>query len=272
MTATSSGTCCRTRRAARKFRAVQMVFQDPFGSLNPAPHRGQRARRRRCASTSSRPKADIAARVRELLEQVHLPADAAERYPHEFSGGQRQRIGIARALAARAADADRATSRSRRSTSRCRRRSSTCSSSCRNGSALTLVFITHDLRLVRHLTDRVAVMYLGRVVEVAETQALFAAPAPPLHAGPARRGADHRGGEAPERPRHHRRTAEPARPAARLRLPSPLPGRGRALPDRAPEPRCAAWRRARRAPRGVPSRAPIGRPPIGRPPIGRRKP
>ena len=103
----------------------------------------------------------------------------AERYPHELSGGQRQRVGIARALAMRARASSCATSRCRRSTCRSRRRSSTCSRSCRREFGLTYLFIAHDLAVVRHISDRVVVMYLGKVMEIADRDALYAKPLHP---------------------------------------------------------------------------------------------
>ncbi len=164
-----------------KFRAAQMVFQDPFGSLNPRLTVGG-ALAEVVRVHKLRPPGEVAARVRELLDQVHLPADAAERYPHEFSGGQRQRIGIARALAAEPLMliADEPVSALDVSV---QAQIVNLFLELQERLALTLVFITHDLRLVRHLTERVAVMYLGRVVEVAETQALFAHPRHPYTKG-----------------------------------------------------------------------------------------
>ena len=105
-------------------------------------------------------------RVQELMRIVGLNPYFANRYPHEFSGGQRQRIGIARALAVTRRSSS-PTSRSRRWTCRSRRRSSTCWRSCRTV-GLTYLFIAHDLTVVRHISDRVAVMYLGKIVELTD--------------------------------------------------------------------------------------------------------
>ena len=117
----------------------------------------------------------------ELMELVGLNPEHANRYPHEFSGGQRQRIGVARALALRP-EADRAaTSRCRRSTSRSRPRCSTCSRTCRSEFDLTYLFIAHDLSVVQHISDRVAVMYLGKIVEMAGGQTLYRNPEAPVH-------------------------------------------------------------------------------------------
>ena len=103
----------------------------------------------------------------------------ADRYPHEFCGGQRQRIGIARALALEPELHRAATSRSRRWTSRSRRRSSTCCKDLQDEFGLTYLFIAHDLRVVEHISDRVAVMYLGEIVELADKRELFRHPLHP---------------------------------------------------------------------------------------------
>ncbi|HEY0421398.1 MAG TPA: oligopeptide/dipeptide ABC transporter ATP-binding protein [Acetobacteraceae bacterium] len=164
--------------ARRRFnRRVQMVFQDPYGSLNPRMTVGA-ALAEALSVHGVVPPADIPARVAELLDTVHLPADAAARYPHEFSGGQRQRIGIARALAVEPAVivADEPVSALDVSV-QAQIVNLFLELQARLG--LTLVFITHDLRLVRHLTHRVAVMYLGRIVEIGPTAEIFAAPRHP---------------------------------------------------------------------------------------------
>ncbi len=158
-------------------RQVQMVFQDPFGSLNPRMTVGA------CLAEVLSvhrvvAKAGIAARVAELLSLVHLPADAAGRRPHEFSGGQRQRIGIARALAVAPAVliADEPVSALDVSV---QAQIVNLLLELQQRLGLTLVFITHDLRLVRHLAHRVAVMYLGRMVEIGPMAELFAHPRHP---------------------------------------------------------------------------------------------
>jgi oligopeptide/dipeptide ABC transporter ATP-binding protein len=125
--------------------------------------------------------AAIAARVVELLDLVRLPADAADRYPHEFSGGQRQRIGIARALAVEpdCLIADELVSALDVSV---QAQIVNLLLELQERLHLTVLFIAHDLRLVRHISHRVAVMYLGAIVELADTERLFTRPAHPYSA------------------------------------------------------------------------------------------
>jgi len=167
------GRRARSRADAR----VQMVFQNPFSSLNP---------RRRVGDQIADPMATLGivpgprrqVRVEELLEQVGLAATAARRYPHQYSGGQRQRIAIARALAAEpsvivldeplssldASAQAQVANLLRRLTRELK---------------VGMLLISHDLAIVRHIADRVAVMYLGLVVEAAPTRRLWGAPLHP---------------------------------------------------------------------------------------------
>ena len=158
-------------------RHMQVVFQDPFSSLNPRQRiRDVIAEPLRNFSLASG--AALDARVAELLEQVGLPASAMDRLPHEFSGGQRQRIGIARALAP-APDllvCDEAVSALDVSV---KAQIVNLLLGLQERLGLALLFISHDLAIVEHLTHRVAVMYLGRIVELADRHTMFASPRHP---------------------------------------------------------------------------------------------
>jgi peptide/nickel transport system ATP-binding protein len=164
-------------RLAAFRRQVQMVFQDPFDSLNPRMSIGT-AIGEVLAIHGMRGKAARAARVTELLQLVGLPGDYADRYPHEFSGGQRQRIGMARALATGPSliVADEPVSALDVSVQvqiiNLMRR-------LQADMGISYLFIAHDLAVVRTMCARVAVMYLGRVVESGPTEALFEKPAHP---------------------------------------------------------------------------------------------
>ncbi|WP_216320496.1 ABC transporter ATP-binding protein [Deinococcus aestuarii] len=158
-------------------RRVQMIFQDPFSSLNPRMTVGQTLREA-LSVHKMRPPAEIPARVRELLSLVGLPPEAEGRLPHEFSGGQRQRIGIARALAVepQCLVADELVSALDVSV---QAQVVNLLLELQERLGLTVLFVAHDLRLVRHLSHRVAVMYLGSVVEVAGTDDVFERPKHP---------------------------------------------------------------------------------------------
>ncbi len=164
-------------RELRDFRAkAQIVFQDPFGSLDP------RFRVRAVVSEGMAhlglDRAARDARVVELLELVELSADAADRFPHEFSGGQRQRISIARALAVgpRLLVADEPVSALDVSV---QSKILNLMADLQGRLDLTYLFISHDMSVVRHIADRVAVMYLGKIVEIAPADELFENPRHP---------------------------------------------------------------------------------------------
>ncbi|MFF9811028.1 ABC transporter ATP-binding protein [Streptomyces coeruleorubidus] len=158
-------------------RDVQMIFQDPYGSLNPrhtigtivsAPFRLQ----------GVEPEGGVKQEVQRLLELVGLSPEHYNRYPHEFSGGQRQRIGIARALALkpRMVVADEPVSALDVSI---QAQVVNLMDDLQDELGLTYVIIAHDLSVVRHVSDRIAVMYLGKIVELADRDSLYAGPMHP---------------------------------------------------------------------------------------------
>jgi peptide/nickel transport system ATP-binding protein len=155
-------------------RQMQVIFQDPYGSLNPRLSVDAIVREglevHGIGTRTSR-----SAKVAELLTLVGLSADAATRRPHEFSGGQRQRIGIARALAVepRFIVADEAVSALDVSI---QAQIVNLLQDLQRQLGLTLLFISHDLRVVEHVSNRVAIMYLGRIVEVGDRAKIFGAP------------------------------------------------------------------------------------------------
>ena len=159
-------------------RRVQVVFQDPFSSLNPRMRvrdiLAEPMRNFRLAKSS----AEIDERVAALLEKVRLSPDAGARWPHEFSGGQRQRIGIARALAAEPdlIVCDEAVSALDVSV---KAQIVNLLQDLQQELGLAILFISHDLAIVEHMTHRVAVMYLGKIVEVAPKRQIFGAPQHP---------------------------------------------------------------------------------------------
>ncbi|MET8857874.1 ABC transporter ATP-binding protein [Streptomyces sp. NPDC004579] len=170
-----------TRLSASKMRPmrrdIQMIFQDPYGSLNPrhtigsivsAPFRLQNVE----------PEGGVKKEVQRLLELVGLSPEHYNRYPHEFSGGQRQRIGIARALALKPklVVADEPVSALDVSI---QAQVVNLMDDLQSELGLTYVIIAHDLSVVRHVSDRIAVMYLGKIVELADRTSLYQAPMHP---------------------------------------------------------------------------------------------
>ena len=218
-------------------RSMQIVFQDPFGSLNPRMS-VQSIVMEPLLIHGARSDAAARAKVAAMLEQVGLPARAARRFPHEFSGGQRQRVGIARALILRPRFLvlDEPVS--------------ALDVSVQAGivnllqdlqaeMGLTYLFIAHDLAVVKHISDRVAVMYLGRVVEVADKRSILRQRPPSLHRGPHRGGAGGAAGPGTATPRPRGRAVGLGH-AGRMPLPPPLPPRHGNLPLGRADPHPAA--------------------------------
>jgi oligopeptide/dipeptide ABC transporter ATP-binding protein len=158
-------------------RQAQIVFQDPYTSLNPRLTVGRTIGEPILAHRLV-PAAEVGPRVRALLDMVGLPAEHAERYPHELSGGQRQRVGIARALGLgpRLIVADEAVSALDVSV---RAQILNLLVDLRERLRLSYLFVSHDLGVIRFISHRVAVMYLGRLAEVAPTGVLFRRPLHP---------------------------------------------------------------------------------------------
>lgn len=167
-----------SKKEMRKLRGdLQVIFQDPFASLNPRQTIKQ-ILGEAMAIQESVPRQKRTERMLELLGLVGLPAEALDRFPHEFSGGQRQRIGIARALAVdpKLIICDEAVSALDVSI---QAQILNLLKKLQKQFKLTFLFISHDLSVVRHISDRVMVMYLGKVVEIADKKALFDSPLHP---------------------------------------------------------------------------------------------
>jgi peptide/nickel transport system ATP-binding protein len=166
-----------SRRALRPLRRhIQMIFQDPYASLNPRMMVGDIIAEP--LLVNGMPPAQRAKRVLELLDLVGLPSVTRTRFPHAFSGGQRQRIGIARALALDPSliVADEPVSALDVSV---QAQIINLLLELQDRLRLSMLFVAHDLGVVRHVSDRVAVMYVGRIVETAPTTALYARPLHP---------------------------------------------------------------------------------------------
>jgi peptide/nickel transport system ATP-binding protein len=166
----------RTRKLLR--RRIQMIFQDPYASLNPRFRVDAIVAEPIRAFDLIQGERDIAARVGELLGLVGLHPDDGRKYPHEFSGGQRQRIAIARALASEAEFivCDEPTSALDVSV---QAQTLNLMRDLQDRFGLTYLFISHNLAVVRHMANRIGVMYLGRIVEIAKARELFDHPRMP---------------------------------------------------------------------------------------------
>ena len=203
---------------------MQIVFQDPLAALDPRMTVGDIIAEPLLTHEPGLGRAEIRARVRDMLARTGLAPQMINRYPHEFSGGQCQRIGVARAmiLEPRLIVCDEPVSALDVSI---QAQIINLLMRLQREFELSLLFISHDLAVVRHISHRILVLYLGRTVELAGRDALYANPAPSLHQGPDLGGADP-GPEAraPEAaPGAERRSALAAGAAIRLRVPYPLP-------------------------------------------------
>ena len=230
-------------------RDIQMIFQDPYGSLNPRHTIGG------IVSTPFRlqgitPEGGVKKKVQSLLELVGLNPEHYNRYPHEFSGGQRQRIGIARALALnpKLVVADEPVSALDVSI---QAQVVNLLDDLQDELGLTYVIIAHDLSVIRHVSDRIAVMYLGKIVELADRELAVRGADAPVHQSAAVRGAGARPeatrlGQRPDPAQGRRAVADLA--AERLPVPHPVLEGDRDLQDGG----AAAADHGARSPGGLP--------------------
>ena len=225
--ATAKGTRLKTLR-----QDMQMIFQDPYSSLNPRKTIGTIIGEPFAIQGMHKAEGERKKTVQELMEHVGLNPEHYNRYPHEFSGGQRQRIGVARALALKPKliIADEPVSALDVSI---QAQILNLLRDLQRELGLTLVFIAHDLSVVRHMCDRVAVMYLGRIVEQATSEPLYAHPRHALHrrAAVRRAGGRIRGWRRRRSGRCWPATCRAHQPAARLPLPHALLEGAGDLPD-----------------------------------------
>ncbi len=222
-------------------RRIQMVFQDPYSSLNPrktvAAALGEVLRFHRLCSER-----EIPAEIARLLREVGLPESTAGRLPRSLSGGQRQRVGLARALAVKPAFIVLDEPVAALDVS-IQAQILNLLKDLKEHAGVGMLLVAHELSVVRHMCDRVAVMYLGRIVEIGETSRHLRNAPPSLYREPAQGRAAAGAGAAPSRRRAEGRHPQPAQHSQRLPFPPPLPESPGHLPPHRP-----AGERKRRRP------------------------